>query len=236
MLSYRRLPDRVAAVSSSQHSEQERWKPPQIPTVSDLSLTLRAFELSQRFFERRRLLRSLRKHYMSEVRRQLHKILLHTDVTSIVTERSAVARAGRGVFSKITGAGRLAVGTVSSAASKAVGGGVGTEASAPAADTSSSAGRTIEIQSLAAASGQLRLPRALIGVAREVRTYNEVDALCWHYLHHCLELVSQASGEPLIRCVRMAAKGEVLLLTDMRLACLAITQPLKVYGRWRFVI
>ena len=26
----------------------------------------------------------------------------------------------------------------------------------------------------------------------------------------------------------MAAKGEVLLLTDMRLACLAITQPLKV--------
>ena len=67
---------------------------PPLPNVSELSLALRAFELEQRFFERRRLLKSLRKHYLAEVRRQVHKILLHTDV------KSAAIRAGAAGVSK----------------------------------------------------------------------------------------------------------------------------------------
>ena len=47
-----------------------------------LQLELRPFGLQQRFFERRRLLKMLRKHYGGEARRQVHKILLHTNVAA----------------------------------------------------------------------------------------------------------------------------------------------------------
>ena len=58
------------------------WKPPPLPSVSGLQLELRPFGLQQRFFERRRLLKMLRKHYGGEARRQVHKILLHTNVAA----------------------------------------------------------------------------------------------------------------------------------------------------------
>ena len=222
-LSYRRLPDPTAYM----HTGGERgWRPPHMPNVDGLQLQLRAFELEQRFFERRRLLKSLRKHYLAEVRRQVHKVLLHTDVASMVVESSAVARAGRGVFNKLAGGARLIAGRDTPGGRE---GGASGARHEPATEL-----RGQRVGLIAASSGRLRLPRALIGVAREVRAYNEAEAVGWHYLQFCAELTAQARGEPLMCCVPMADATSLLLLTDMRLACIAVAQPLELF--WQIAL
>ena len=100
-LRYRKLPEPSTRGSGAGGSQG--WRPPALPNVNNLALELRAFEFDQRFADRRWLIKRLRKHYMAEVRRQVHKILLHADVAGMVAEHSAFARAGRGVLSTLTG-------------------------------------------------------------------------------------------------------------------------------------
>jgi hypothetical protein len=209
------------------------WRPPALPSVDGLSLQLRPFEFVQRFADRRWLLKRMRKHYLAEVRRQVHRILLHTDVASIVTERSAVARAGRGMLSMLTSKGRAAAGGAA--------GLLGAKTVVPSATTRLPPDVSIE----SGLSGRLRPPRALMGPALEVRPYSEVAAVGWHYLHQHGELAGHASGEPLVCCVRASARttagemrgdlaseagseGTLLLLTDVRLCCVRGEEPLRV--------
>ena len=132
------------------------WRPPALPNVDGLLLQLRPFDMSQRFFERPKLLKALKKHYLAEVRRQIHKILMHTDVASLVADKSAVARAGRGVISTLTGR--------RTALANAAGGLAGARASAGAADLAALlGGRPTSAGSAAVGSGRLRLPRVLMG-------------------------------------------------------------------------
>ena len=229
------------------------WRPPSLPNVDRLSLQLRPFELTQRFFERRRLLKALRKHYRSELRRQIHKILLHTDMASLVAERSAVARAGRGVLSIVSG--RSRAGAASAAATSSMRRGAGA--------ANAKAMNALDV----AHAGRLRLPRALMGMGRAVRAYDETEALGWHCFEHCSELRQLARSEPLLCSVRgeslsrreldVGSEGEarsgveeesgerssatsagallLLLLTDAHLVCVAVHElPLGL--RWQLAI
>ena len=49
-----------------------------------------------------------------------------------------------------------------------------------------------------------------------------MEALGWYALHRCVELAEQASGEPLVCCVAASEADALLLLTDVRLACVGV--------------
>ena len=66
-------------------------------------------------------------------------------------------------------------------------------------------------------AGRRRLPRMLHGAARELRPYDETDALGWRLLQ--LAARGQYAAEPLMCCAAAAAEGCLLLLTDLRLLC-----------------
>ena len=232
-LRYRKLPEPSARGSGSGSSRG--WRPPALPNVNNLALELRAFEFDQRFADRRWLIKRLRKHYMAEVRRQVHKILLHTDVASMVAEHSAFARAGRGVFTTLTGwrGGGGGGGGGGASGASAAGTALGGKGSI-SSETAREDGSVGFVAAVCAASGRRRLPRALIGPGREVCEYDEIEAVGWHFLHCCPELREQARGEPLLCCVRAAASDNafveqsIFILTDMRLACVALAHPLKL--------
>eukprot|EP00966_Prymnesium_polylepis_P069380 1612734-Prymnesium_polylepis.1 len=80
LLSYRRQLEGAAA-----DDERGGWRPPvAIPNVDALPLTLGEFVLHNRFYARTRLLKMLGGHYQREVLRQVHRILLHTDISGYV--------------------------------------------------------------------------------------------------------------------------------------------------------
>ncbi|KOO21958.1 hypothetical protein Ctob_000724, partial [Chrysochromulina tobinii] len=87
-LTYRRLP------GAAEHSASSGIPWHLIPNVSDLSMQFRAYELSQSFFERHRLLKGMRKHYMGEARRQLLRIVLKTDVAVLAADSLVSSKAG----------------------------------------------------------------------------------------------------------------------------------------------
>ena len=90
--------------------------------MNGLQLELRPFGLAQRFFERKRLLRALRKHYGGEARRQVHKILLHTNIAGAAA--GGITNVAGGIASKTSGMAQAAASKTSGiaqvAANKAV--------------------------------------------------------------------------------------------------------------------
>ena len=148
-LSYRKLPEGPTRRGGRGAAMDGAWRPPALPNIDNLMLNLRSFELAHRFFERRKLLKAFRRHYRSEMRRHVHKILLHTDVTGLVAG-SAVARAGRGMLSSFVGRRRTA-GTSNT------GGGAKASLAGDATGLGSSGDGD--------GSGRMRPPRTLIGDA-----------------------------------------------------------------------
>ena len=66
-------------------------------------------------------------------------------------------------------------------------------------------------------AGRNRLPRMLHGAARELRPYDETEALGWRLLGTLAR--GQYAAEPLLCCVGGPEAGVLLLLTDLRLLC-----------------
>lgn len=89
-----------------------------------------------------------------------------------------------------------------------------------------------------------------MGAGREVRCFDETEAMGWHCFEHCATLREVARNEPLLCCVRSTGSAtsfntsttsgggthsggmQLLLLTDARLVCIAIDQmPIEL--RWQ---
>jgi hypothetical protein len=224
-LTYRRLP------GAAEHSASSGIPWHLIPNVSDLSMQFRAYELSQSFFERHRLLKGMRKHYMGEARRQLLRIVLKTDVAVLAAD-SLVSSKVSGVLSAFSRASSQRSLAVSShVESDKLRGPLAAAAIAAAAESRRETGDGLGA-ALACPSGRVRLARALIGPARAVGRFDEVEAVGWHCLHHMPDLSEHAS-EPLLCCVRAAQAGNVLLLTDGRLVCLLVRKAPPIL-LWQF--
>ena len=99
-----------------------------------------------------------------------------------------MARAGRGVLSIVSG--RSRAGAASAAATSSMRRGAGA--------ANAKAMNALDV----AHAGRLRLPRALMGMGRAVRAYDETEALGWHCFEHCSELRQLARSEPLLCSVR----------------------------------
>ena len=228
MLTYRKGPD-ARATHAAHSALNGTWRPPPLPSVSELSLQLRAYELEQSFFERRRLSKALKKHYTHEARRQMTRILLHTDVAGLAAD-SLVHEKVRGVFSSVTGLGRKHHAAAGAAAegggskSDALRGPLAAAAIAAAAGSRRAAEGSGGLgAALGAGTGRMRLARGLLGPARAVSRYDEVEAIGWHCLHAVAEL-AEHSSEPYLCCVQSVDASSVLVLTDGRLACLAVSK------------
>ena len=224
-LTYRRLP------GAAEHSGSSGIPWHLIPNVSDLSMQFRAYELSQSFFERHRLLKGMRKHYMGEARRQLLRIVLKTDVAVIAAD-SLVSSRMSGVLSAFSRASsQHSLAASSLIESDKLRGPLAAAAIAAAAESRRETGDGLGA-ALACPSGRVRLARALIGPARAVGRFDELEAVGWHCLHHMPDLSEHAS-EPLLCCVNAAQAGNVLLLTDGRLVCLLVRKAPPIL-LWQF--
>lgn len=147
-----------------------------------------------------------------------------TDVAGLVADSSLMARAGRGVLSTLTG--RRPAGTSSAPLSMRSGAAelVALSSAAEQRRGGASGVRTV----VGSDTGRVRLARALVGPTRELRVYNETEAVGWHYLHQCADLREQASGEPLLCCVQAAKEDVLYLCTDVRLAAVAVSHALQL--------
>mmetsp|Transcript_20488 Transcript_20488/g.49156 ORF Transcript_20488/g.49156 Transcript_20488/m.49156 type:complete len:277 (+) Transcript_20488:2-832(+) len=196
-------------------------------------------------------------HYRGEVIRQIHKILMHTDIKGYVTDRmvsladyssdhprgaarSVAPRSlregvlhggvglGRAVTSGLTG---LVTAPVRGAAEGGVSGfakglgrglvGVAVKPTTGVIDFAAKAAEGLTHnarvgRALAAEGrGRMRLPRMLLGPAREIMEYDETMALGWRVLHRVAN--AEYAAEPCMGCVPSLDEGCLHILTDLRL-------------------